>query len=187
MKRIQYLSLVIYAITISSFSGMALSQTVKEEIFLIDKPDGKPTANKLSAGTVVKTTKRQGFWIEVEASGKVGWLKVSNLNFAGNAGGSTAIDTGRLGSGNIVSTSAARGLSAKDLVSGQPNINEVNKLEALSAEPQAVQIFLATGGVTAIKEKIQLNSQTNSGQSVTSGNSTRSSSNQEKKKGNDDW
>ena len=120
----------------------AQAQTVREEAVLLDKPDGKPGSVKLAAGSPVKTLKRQGFWVEVDAAGKTGWLKVSQINFAGATGGATAIDTGRLGTGNIVATSAARGLSAKDLISGQPNFDEANKLDTLTAQPAVVQSFL---------------------------------------------
>jgi len=137
--------------------GISGAQSLREEAVLLDKPDGKPGSVKLVAGSPVKTLKRQGFWVEVDSAGKTGWLKVSQINFAGATGGATAIDTGRLGTGNIVATSAARGLSAKDLVSGQPDFNEVNKLDALTAPPQMVQSFLIAGGLVALTEKIQLN------------------------------
>jgi hypothetical protein len=146
-----------FSLFIFSCALVAQAQTVREEALLLDKPDGKPGNVKLAAGSPVKAVKRQGFWVEVDASGKTGWLKVSQINFAGATGGATAIDTGRLGTGNIVATSAARGLSAKDLVSGQPDFNEVNKLDALTAPPQMVQSFLVSGGLVALTEKIQLN------------------------------
>jgi hypothetical protein len=145
-----------FALFIFSCALAAQAQTVREEVSLLDKPDGKPGNVKLAAGSSVKAVKRQGFWVEVDASGKTGWLKVSQINFAGATGGATAIDTGRLGTGNIVATSAARGLSAKDLVSGQPDFNEVNKLDALTAPPQMVQSFLVAGGLVTVTEKIQL-------------------------------
>ncbi len=174
--------------TLFSLLSIGLSaQTVKEAVVLLDQPDGKPTATKLAAGAAVKTVKRQGFWVEVDASGKTGWLKVSQINFAGATGGPTSIDTGRLGTGNIVATSAARGLSAKDLVSGQPNLNEASKLEGLTADPPAVQAFLVAGGVQAIKEKIQLTVPKPPAPSATESGSSGAPSGDGKKKGNDDW
>jgi hypothetical protein len=94
-----------------------------------------------------------------------------------------------LGTGNIVATSAARGLSAKDLVSGQPNFNEANKLEALTAQPAAVQAFLAAGAVVAINQKIQLSAPrpvAAAAPAVGGGQATGSSSSA-KKKGDDEW
>jgi hypothetical protein len=184
-RKVHWLALLSTALMCSVLSA----QTVREEAVLLDKPDGKPGNVKLSPGIQVKTLKRQGFWVEVDAAGKVGWLKVSQINFAGATGGSTAIDTGRLGTGNIVATSAARGLSAKDLVSGQPNFNEANKLEALTAQPAAVQAFLAAGAVVAINQKIQLSAPrpvAAAAPAVGGGQATGSSSSA-KKKGDDEW
>lgn len=167
------------------------AQTVREEAVLFDKSDGKPGAVKLSAGSAVKALRRQGFWVEVDAAGKVGWLKVSQINFSGATGGATAIDTGRLGTGNIVATSAARGLSAKDLVSGQPNFNEAGKLDALTIDAPTVQSFLVEGAVVASTEKFQLSAPrpnaalTNA--PATSGAQATGTPPAGKKKGDDDW
>ncbi|MSQ48562.1 MAG: hypothetical protein EXR78_09320 [Deltaproteobacteria bacterium] len=134
----------------------AWGQTLREEVALFDKPDGKPAATKLKAGSPVKTLKRQGFWVEVDTEGKVGWLKVSQIKFAGATGGSTAIDTGRLGTGNIVASSAARGLSAKDLLSGAPKPEEVAKMAAFAPTPAALLTFQAQGGIKPVEQKISL-------------------------------
>lgn len=172
-----------------SFSLVANCQTLREDTVLLDKPDGKPAATKIAAGSPVKALKRQGFWVEVDATGKVGWLKVSQINFAGAAGGATAIDTGRLGTGNIVATSAARGLSAKDLVSGQPNFDEANKLDLLMAQPSAVQPFLVAGGVVAINQKIQLSAlrTTAPAMPANAGVQPAGTTSPAKKKGDDEW
>jgi hypothetical protein len=166
----------------------AHAQTVREEVVLLDKPEGKPGVVKLSAGTAVKTLRRQGFWVEIDAAGKVGWLKVSQINFAGATGGPTAIDTGRMGTGNIVATSAARGLSAKDLVSGQPNFNEAVKLDSIVSDRPAVQSFLVTGAVVASTEKFQLSAPPRvNAPSIAAGAKTTDASPVGKKKGDDDW
>lgn len=155
---------------------------------LLDKPEGKPGSVKLTAGTAVKALKRQGFWVEVDAAGKVGWLKVSQINFAGATGGATAIDTGRLGTGNIVATSAARGLSAKDLVSGQPNFSEAGKLDTLTADAPSVQAFLAAGAVVASAEKFQLTAPRPSAAAApAAGAQATGAAPADKKKGEDDW
>ena len=169
----------------------AQAQTVREEAVLFDKAEGKPGALKLSAGSAVKALRRQGFWVEVDATGKVGWLKVSQINFAGATGGATAIDTGRLGTGNIVATSAARGLLAKDLVSGQPNFNEAGKLDALTTDAPTVQSFLVAGAVVASAEKFQLSApRMNAAPTTapaTSGAQATGTPPTGKKKGDDDW
>ncbi len=167
-------------------SELLSAQTLREEVLLLDKPEGKPGSVKLAAGTSVKTLKRQGFWVEVDAAGKTGWLKVSQINFAGATSGSTAIDTGRLGTGNIVATSAARGLSAKDLVSGQPDFNQAGKLEMLTVQSSEVQAFLVAGNVVAINQKIQLTAPRPSPASATAAGQGSGASSKAKKKEDDE-
>jgi len=165
------------------FNLIANGQTVRDEVGLFDKPDGVQSSAKIKSGTAIKILKRQGFWVEVDAGGKTGWLKVSMINISGSSGGPTAIDTGRLGTGNIVSTSAARGLSAKDLISGKPNFEEADKLEMLVVAGNTYKQFLTEGNVIQVTEKFTLgtpksnntNTNTNTGSAVT------------KKKGDDDW
>jgi len=128
-------------------AAVCSAQVVREDLILLDKPDGKPMDIKLKGGTPVKALKRQGFWVELEAGGKNGWAKISTINYSTGSGGPSAIDTGRLGTGNIVSTSAARGLSAKDLLQGKANFDEVEKLEKLSFDLAALPAFRTAGGV----------------------------------------
>ena len=125
------------------------AQTLREEAALFDKPDGVAQGAKLKVATPLKLLKRQGFWVEVDAGGKTGWLKVSSVSFAG-AAGPVSIDTGRLGTGNIVATSAARGLSAKDLLEGAPNYDEASRLEALALDASGVTAFRSQGGVQPV-------------------------------------
>jgi hypothetical protein len=137
--------------------GIVHAQTVREDVTLFDKPDGQPGAIRLKAGMSVKALKRQGFWVEVSSSGAgQGWLKISAINFTSGGDGPTAIDTGRLGKGNIVATSAARGLSAKDVLQGKPNYEDVARLEKLSFEPSALQAFRNDGGVQPVSLNVTL-------------------------------
>jgi hypothetical protein len=136
--------------------GLSHAQTLKEESRLLDKPSGAAQGAAIVAGTGAKVLERQGFWVRVEASGRSGWLKASALNFSSGSGGPTAIDTGRLGTGNIVSASSARGLSAKDLLNGTPRPEEVAKLNQLMADAAAVQAFITQGEVTALAQAVML-------------------------------
>jgi hypothetical protein len=144
-----YLSRLACVVASSLLAATAGAQTLREEAALLDKPDGAPQGARIKAATPVKLLKRQGFWVEVEAGGRSGWLKVSAVSFAG-AAGPVAIDTGRLGTGNIVATSAARGLSAKDLLEGRPNTEEAERLDALAIDPGSVGSFRAQGGVQPV-------------------------------------
>lgn len=171
-----------------AFSIAAHGQVLREEAALSDKPEGAPGAVKLKAGSPVKVLKRQGFWVEVDAGGKNGWIKAALINFTGSTGGPTAIDTGRLGTGNIVATSAARGLSAKDLINGKPNFDEVKKLDGLASNPAGVESFVLAGGAVPSKEKIQLTAAKPAAPASAAASSAGSApSNNAKKKDDDEW
>jgi hypothetical protein len=132
-----------------------LGQTLREDATLVDKPDGAKVANG-KAGAAVKIKRRQGFWAEVELGDKTGWVQLGKLSLAGTSGGSVALDTGRTGTGNIVSTSSARGLSAKDLLNGKPDSQAVAKLDGFFVDPDAVGKFRSEGGIAVLPDKVAL-------------------------------
>lgn len=167
-------------------SGIS-AQVVREDAALVDAPDGKAVVLNMKAGTVVRVLKRQGFWVQVDVGGKPGWIKASALNFSSGSGGPTAIDTGRLGQSNIVATSTARGMSAKDLVNGKPNLEEVAWLEARPMPTEALQAFLTNGSVVAAAGRIQLSAPRPSVAPAAGQGSTGEAKNAPKKKGDDDW
>jgi hypothetical protein len=102
----------------------------------------------IPAGTALKLSKREGFWVEVEAGGTKGWVKLSDVTMGqGPAGGLGVLDTGRAGKSNVVSTSAARGLSAKELVAATPDLNEFENLKKLSVTSQDAEQFSKEGGL----------------------------------------
>jgi hypothetical protein len=87
-----------------------------------------------------------------------------------------------------VSTSSARGLSAKDLVSGQPNVEEVAWLESRSVAPPALQPFLTSGGIVAVAGRVQLTAPRPAAAAPAAGPSAAGSGRSApQKKGDDDW
>jgi hypothetical protein len=137
-------------------ANLAAAQTFKEEARLLDKPSGVPQGAAVSAGSVVRVLERQGFWLRVDISGRTGWIKASGLSFSSGSAGPTAIDTGRLGTGNIVTTSAARGLSAKDLLNGTPRIEEVVKLIQFAPDKASLMAFGSQGSLVALAQAVSL-------------------------------
>jgi len=106
------------------------------------------TVKNLPAGTPVKLAKREGFWVEVDAGGTKGWVKLSDVAMgAGVSAGIGAMDTGRGGKGNIVSTSAARGLSAKELVAAKPDPQQFENLKKLSVTSAEAEAFAQAAGL----------------------------------------
>lgn len=157
------------------------AQSLRADSALSGAPNGAPKASVLKSGTAIKILRREGFWLEIDAGGKTGWVKASAV-MLGSGGGATAIDSGRLGTGNIVATSVARGLSAKDLISGKPDFDQATKLEGLSVDATAVASFVNQGQLLAPSEKVSL---LVTKTPVTTGNPPSSTNNT--KGGQDDW
>ncbi len=128
--------------------SISFSQSIKADASLLDKPDGAKVGS-IKAGSSVTVVKRQGFWAQLQSANGAGWVKLTQLTFGG-VSGVAALDTGRAGSGNIVSTSAARGLSSKDLLSGRPDSAAVAAMDAWTPELASVEKFVAEGGVTSV-------------------------------------
>lgn len=102
----------------------------------------------LPAATPVKLLKRQGFWVEVDSGGATGWVKLSDLGTSSPAVATlAAVDTGRTGKGNIVSTSAARGLSARELTAARPDLQQFEQLRAQSVSAGDAESFAQAAGL----------------------------------------
>ena len=126
---------------------MAQSLSKAADLKASPAPEAK-TVESVAANVSVKLLKRQGFWVEVSAGGATGWIKLSDLNMSAASGpGLSAVDTGRTGKGNIVSTSAARGLSDKELTSAKPDAQQFEQLKALAVKPVDAENFAQAAGL----------------------------------------
>ena len=130
-----------------SFSAFAQTLTAATDLKESQSADSK-TLKNLPANTPVKLVKREGFWVEVEAAGAKGWVKLSTVNMGAQSPGLNPMDTGRSGKGNIVSTSAARGLSAKDLTLAKPDPAQFTELQKLAVSGADADKFAKFGGLS---------------------------------------
>ena len=128
-------------------NAMAQSLSKAADLKASPAPEAK-TVESVAANVSVKLLKRQGFWVEVSAGGATGWIKLSDLNMSAASGpGLSAVDTGRTGKGNIVSTSAARGLSDKELTSAKPDAQQFEQLRALAVKALDAENFAQAAGL----------------------------------------
>lgn len=130
------------------------AQSLRTDGHLHDQPDGAQVA-PVKRGATAQVLKRQGFWVQVKTSGKAGWVRLNQLSF-GAASGMVALDTGRATADNIVSTSVARGLSAKDFIKGKPDTTAVARLDALMPDAASVDRFSNEAGVKPAAAKVAL-------------------------------
>lgn len=119
-------------------ASSASSQVLKKDSDLLATDGGTETVATVKAGVAVEVLERRGFWVRVRASGQVGWTKVTTLQFGAGAGGKVGIDTGRLSKGNIVASSAARGMSRGEFLDAEPDERELAAL--LEFAPSEVEV-----------------------------------------------
>ncbi len=124
--------------------------TVLRATELKDKPfvDAK-TIKKLAPQTSVAVLDRQGGWLQVNAGGQVGWVRLLHVSTQPPGRGGSAreiesaakIATGRAGSGNIVATSGIRGLNEEQLKNAKPAPEELTKLESYGVSPEQAKDY----------------------------------------------
>ncbi len=132
-------------------AAVACAQTFNADTPVLAAPDAAASVvAQVRSGAPAKVLKRQGFWLEVEAGSAKGWVRISAVKLA-TSSGPTAIDTGRLGANNIVATSAARGLSAKDLLEGRSDEKAVDRLNAMRPDARQIAQFAQEGGLGEVK------------------------------------
>lgn len=114
-----------------------------------------PSQANLSRGAVVSILKKQGAWANVKAGKQSGWVRSLSLKTGTAAlpGSSIAsINTGRLGTGKIVTTTGVRGLEADGstatLDTAQFNAEELAAAEALTVSADKAKAFAKSGKLT---------------------------------------
>lgn len=131
----------------------ALKGTVTRDDVIRAEPSATGAAvAKVKAGATVGVTDRSGFWRRVEGPAGQGWLKMSSVRVdaGGSAGaGLAALATGRGATGNVVTTSGTRGISAEELTGATPDTAELQKLEGLAVAPEQARAFAAEAGLAA--------------------------------------
>ena len=149
-----------------AFSTLALSMTTyaqnaKAGAKLRSEPSASGNIVRvLSQETPVDLIGRKGFWINVKVAESKGWLSIKELS-ASKKGSTRALNTGRQTKGNIVATSAARGLTAEDLVSARPDFDAFGQLTGLGVSVGDAEKF-SRDGQLATRELAMLSGPTGS-------------------------
>lgn len=125
----------------------ALAQVFKQDADLVATEGSSQKVASIKAGTAAEVLERKGFWVRVKSSGQVGWVKVTSLQFGASAGGKVALDSGRLSKGNIVASSAARGMSRGEFLDAEPDERQLAGMLAFAPSSDEVQQFRTAGGL----------------------------------------
>jgi len=131
------------------FSTMTFSEEILSDQDLYSDANLQASVSGKAKKGDVSLIEKKGFWVKIKSGDQSGWTKMSNIKLNGNSGTINLADTGRSGSGNIVSTSGARGLDGGDLINSKPDFTEFSKLQALKTTKPKGAEFASSGGLTS--------------------------------------
>lgn len=121
----------------------------------------EPYADAAATGTLARGAKvdileKKGAWLRIKAPKASGWVRLLSVRRGAAGSGSEAagvlgLASGRTGTGQVVSTTGVRGLSAEELKSAKYDAQQVQALEAASVDAAQAQQFAAAGKLQARK------------------------------------
>ena len=137
---------------VSAETGTALkADTLRTEPY----SDAK-TLSSIAKGESVDILKKQGAWLQIKSSKNTGWVRLFSVKRGTSSSnnqvkGVIDVASGRTGTGQVISTTGVRGLSAEDLKTAKFNEDEMKKLESFKLTTDEGQQFANSGKLKAIK------------------------------------
>lgn len=111
------------------------------------------TVSALPAETPVTIMKRQGAWMQVDAAGKNGWVRMLNVRINGGgikSGGNNlamAANLFRTGSSGTTVTTGVKGLDETDIRGASPDPAQLALLASFAANPADAQANALASGL----------------------------------------
>ena len=132
-------------------AGVAYAQSTSKKADLKETNTAESkTVKSIPENTKLAIIQRLGFWVQVKADNASGWLRLSEVQFSdgsNNRVNLSNIESGRTGKNNIVSASAARGLSASQLQEAPADFTALQLLKSLSANDDVLLKFRKEGSL----------------------------------------
>ena len=121
----------------------------------MDSLRAEPFADAKTVGTLnkndaVNILTKKGAWLQVKSKSSTGWVRLLSVKRgAASSSGSSIADvaSGRTGTGQVVSTTGIRGLSAEELKAAKFNEDEMKKMESHAVSASDGQKFASAGGL----------------------------------------
>lgn len=110
----------------------------------------------LNRGDNLEILTKKGAWLQVKTKRNTGWVRVLSVK-RGSASSSNqtvgilAVTNGRAGTGQIVSTTGIRGLSAQDLKAAKFNEIEVKTIESYTQSAEQARQFAEAGDLKTVE------------------------------------
>jgi hypothetical protein len=133
-----------------AFAAVTRGTVTRDDVIRAEPVATGAAVATVRTGATVSVVDRNGFWRRVEGPAGKGWLRMSSVRVdsAASAGaGLAALATGRGATGNVVTTSGARGISAEDLTGATPDAAELQEVETLAVTPEQARRFAGEAGL----------------------------------------
>jgi uncharacterized protein YgiM (DUF1202 family) len=116
--------------------------------------DAKVTGT-INKGDNLEILSKKGAWLQIKSKSKSGWVRLLSVkrgtsSSSNQVGGVLAAASGRAGTGQVVSTTGIRGLSAEELKGAKFNESEVKTLESYTQSVEQGRQFANAGNLKSI-------------------------------------
>lgn len=144
-------ALLLANLCIAAETGSALkNDSIRFEPFADAKVTG--TFNR---GDNLEILNKKGAWLQVKTKKSTGWVRLLSVKRGSSGSGSQtagvlAAASGRAGTGQIVSTTGIRGLSAEELKAAKFNETEVKTLEGYTQSAEQGSQFARAGSLKTV-------------------------------------
>ncbi|NOU25361.1 MAG: SH3 domain-containing protein [Methylotenera sp.] len=144
-------ALLLANLSIAAATGSALkNDNLRYEPFA----DAKVTGT-LNRGETLEILNKKGAWLQVKSKKTIGWVRLLSVkrgasSSSNQAAGALAVASGRAGTGQVVSTTGIRGLSAEELKAAKFNETEVKTLESYTQSANQGKQFANAGGLHTV-------------------------------------
>ena len=126
------------ALSLLSVSAWSQLAWIKKETDLLSEAKTSATVQALlSPKTKATVLTRKGIWVQIQANGENGWVKLSSLRFGDSGNYRTSLSdlkTGREGAGNNVAATGARGLEAETLALAKADYEGFSQFKDISQD-----------------------------------------------------
>lgn len=144
-------ALLLVNISLATETGSALkADNMRFEPFA----DAKVTGS-INKGDNLEIVSKKGAWLQIKSKSKTGWVRLlsvkrGNSSSSNQVGGVLAAASGRAGTGQVVSTTGIRGLSAEELKAAKFSESEVKTLESYTQSAEQGRQFASAGNLKTI-------------------------------------
>lgn len=144
-------ALLLANVSLAAETGSALkADNLRFEPFADAKVTGA-----LGRGDSLEILNKKGAWLQVKSKNNTGWVRLlsvkrGNSTSSNNAAGVLAAASGRAGTGQVVSTTGIRGLSAEELKAAKFNGAEVTAMEGYTQSAEQGREFANAGKLKTV-------------------------------------